>query len=118
MALIHVPRPPKNAANQDRPVSDLLKMQIIHLHEVEKKFPLRMHSGIYINDIKTEGQAAEYIRHVTTILHPQGAPAKKKMKVVRKAKPGRVKEIAAAAGKKKAKKKSAAKKPSRGKKRK
>lgn len=118
MALIHVPRPSKSAANQGRPVSDLLKMQILHLHEVEKKFPPRMHSGIYINDIKTEGQAAEYIRHVTAVLHPQGAPAKKKMKVVKKAKPGRVKEIAAAAGKKKAKKKSAPKKSSHRKKRK
>ncbi len=97
-------------------MSDLLKMQILHLHEVEKKFPPRMHSGIYINDIKTEGQAADYIRHVTAILHPQGATGKKKIKVVKKAKPGRVKEIAAAASKKKSKKKTAAKKSSRGKK--
>jgi hypothetical protein len=91
-------------------------MQILHLHEVEKKFPPRMHSGIYINDIKTEGQAAGYIRYVTAILHPHGA----RMKVVRKKKaaPGHVKEIAAAASKKKTKKKSAVKKSSRGSKRK
>lgn len=83
MTLIHVPRPPKSAFYKDRPVSSLLKNQIRHLQEAE------------FNLIKTEGQAAEYIRRITAKLHPEGA----KPQIVRrrKAQPGRVKEIAAAA---------------------
>jgi|SRR6185312_4173781 hypothetical protein len=86
MTLIHVPRPPKSAFYKDRPVSSLLKNQIRHLQEAE------------FNLIKTEGEAAEYIRRVTAQLHPAGA----KPQIVRrrKARPGRVKEIAAAAGRK------------------
>jgi|SRR6185312_9265762 len=86
MTLIHVPRPPKSAFYKDRPVSNLLKNQIRHLQEAE------------FNLIKTEGQAAEYIRRVTAKLHPAGA----RPQIVRrrKAQPGRVKEIAAAAGRK------------------
>lgn len=83
MTLIHVPRPPKSAFYKGRPVSSLLKNQIRHLQEAE------------FNLIKTEGEAAEYIRRVTAKLHPEGA----KPYIVRrrKAEPGRVKEIAAVA---------------------
>ena len=58
MALIHVPRP-ENAWNPNRPVNALLKAQILHLHEAERRLPLRHHTDIYINAIKTEGEAAE-----------------------------------------------------------
>ncbi|MGA7766078.1 MAG: hypothetical protein WCA27_07605 [Candidatus Sulfotelmatobacter sp.] len=50
-------------------MSSLLKMQIEHLHEAEKRLPLRHHSGIYINAIKTEGEAAKYIHAVTEAIH-------------------------------------------------
>ena len=73
MTVIKVPRPPKSAFNKNRPVSALLKNQILHLHEVEKKFPPAHHSGTYINAIKTEGEAAAYIQKVTARLHPEGA---------------------------------------------
>jgi hypothetical protein len=73
MAVIRVPQPPKSAFNKNRPVSALLKNQILHLHEVEKRFPPAQHSGIYINKIKTEGEAADYIQKVTARLHPDGA---------------------------------------------
>jgi hypothetical protein len=72
MAVIKVPQPPKSAFNKNRPVSALLKNQILHLHEVERKFPPAQHSGIYINAIKTEGEAAAYIQKVTARLHPEG----------------------------------------------
>ncbi|MGA2102807.1 MAG: hypothetical protein ABSG34_16990 [Candidatus Sulfotelmatobacter sp.] len=67
--LIHVPRPPKSAFNPDRPVSSLLKAQMEYLHEAEKRLPSRYHSEIYVNAIKTEGEAAKYIRHVTEAIH-------------------------------------------------
>lgn len=69
MTLIHVPRPPKRARNPERPVSSLLKMQIEQLHSAEKRLPLRDRSEIYINAIKTEGEAAKYIREVTEAIH-------------------------------------------------
>ena len=69
MALIHVPRPPKNAGDSERSLSSLLKSQMEHLFEAEKRLPHRYRSQIYINAIKTEGEAAEYIRQVTTAIH-------------------------------------------------
>jgi hypothetical protein len=73
MAVIKVPKPQAGSFNKNRPLSALLKNQILHLHEVEKKFPPSKHSGVYINAIKTEGEAADYIRRVTARLHPEGA---------------------------------------------
>ncbi len=53
----------------DRPVSSLLKMQIDHFQEAEKRLPFRHHSGIYTNAIKTEREAAVYIRSVTEAIY-------------------------------------------------
>jgi hypothetical protein len=51
--------------NPDRPVNSLLKAQIQHLQEVEKNLPLRYRTEIYANAIRTEGEAAKYIRAAT-----------------------------------------------------
>jgi hypothetical protein len=86
MAIVRVPKPPESAFNPDRPVSSLLKTQILHLHEAELRLPVRHQTDIYINKIRTEGEAAEYIRRVTAKLHPEGAPltlTKKKKSEVR-----------------------------------
>lgn len=69
MALIHVPRPPQSAYDPSRPVSSLLKTQIDHLREAESKLPLRYRSEVYSKAIKTEGEAARYIRDVTEAIH-------------------------------------------------
>jgi hypothetical protein len=69
MAVIKVPRPPASAFDLDRPVSTLLKNQIRHLQEAEFRLPASMQTNTYINAIKTEGQAADYIRRVTQALH-------------------------------------------------
>jgi hypothetical protein len=74
MTIIHVPRP-KNAFNPNRPVSGLLKAQTEYLHEAEKRLPLRYQSGIYVNAIRTEDEAAKYIRHVTEAIHEAHADA-------------------------------------------
>jgi hypothetical protein len=95
MAMIHVPRP-KSAFNPNRPVSGLLKAQTEYLHEAEKRLPLRYQSGIYINAIWTEGEAAKYIRHVTEAIqeaHADAASARVRVAPKRK----RVIEIAAVA---------------------
>jgi len=69
MSLIHVPRPPKSAMNPDRPASGLLKWQVRHLHAAQRNLPHRFQTDIYVNAIKTEGEAAEYIRQVTEAVH-------------------------------------------------
>jgi hypothetical protein len=110
MAMIHVPRP-KSAFNPNRPVSGLLKAQTEYLHEAEKRLPLRYQSGIYINAIRTEGEAAKYIRHVTEAIreaHADAASAQVRIAPKRK----RVIETAAVADEREAKKRA-----SRGKKR-
>ena len=110
MAMIHVPRP-KSAFNPNRPVSGLLKAQTEYLHEAEKRLPLRYQSGIYINAIRTEGEAAKYIRHVTEAIreaHADAASARVRIAPKRK----RVIEIAGVADEREAKKRA-----SRGKKR-
>ena len=73
MTIIRVPKTPASAMNPDRPVSSLLKNQIEHLQTAEFRLPARQQTNIYINKIKTERQAAEYIRQVTARLHPEGA---------------------------------------------
>jgi hypothetical protein len=94
MTVIRIPKTPPSAYNHDRPVSSLLRTQILHLREAEKIFPPEHHSGIYINAIKTEAEAAEYIRHVTaTIRHLHEAAAPRVARVAR---------IAAAAARKRA----------------
>ena len=71
MTVIVVPKPPKAAFNADRPLSALLKNQILHMQEAEFRLPARQQTNIYINKIKTESQAAEYIGKVTARLHPE-----------------------------------------------
>lgn len=65
--VITIPKPPRDAFNMHRPVSDLLWMQVEHLAAVVKKD---------IDDerraINTEGQASAFIKKMTAILHPQG----------------------------------------------
>jgi hypothetical protein len=84
MPPISVPRPPKSAFDPNRPVSALLKAQIEYLHVAERRLPLRYHSEIYINAIKSEGEAAEYIRAVTEAIHQAHADA-----AVRRARPAK-----------------------------
>ena len=73
MKLIKVPKPPASAMNKDRPISSLLKTQLLHVQKAEFRLPARAQTNIYINAIKTEGEAAEYIRQVTTNLHKEHA---------------------------------------------
>lgn len=69
MVVIKVPTPPQNAADPNRPISSLLKAQVEHLYAAEKRLPSRYRSEIYVNAIRTEGEAANYIREVTEAIH-------------------------------------------------
>jgi hypothetical protein len=85
MTIIKVPKPPKSAFNKDRKVSSLLRMQMELLQHAELRLPARQQTNIYINAIKKEGDAADYIRRVTQALHaahgrgPTGASAAREM---------------------------------------
>ena len=94
MEVIHVPRALKKAMNPDRLANALLLAQVSHLQHAESRLPLRYRSEIYVHAIKTEGEAAEYIREVTEAIHQAHADAAKRRA---KRAPKRGLEIAAAA---------------------
>jgi hypothetical protein len=77
MEVIHVPRPSKTAMNPDRPANALLLAQVSHFQHAERQLPLRYRSDIYIHAIRTEGEAASYIREVTEAIHQAHADAAK-----------------------------------------
>src|SRR5260370_8889771 len=94
MEVIHVPRPSKKAMDKDRPANALILAQVSHLQHAERQLPLRYRSEIYTHAIKTEGEAASYIREVTDAIHQAHSDAAKlRAKPARK----RGREIAAAA---------------------
>ncbi len=72
MVKIVAPRPAKGSFRPDRKISDLLKSQVRHLHELEKTLTHRSQIGHNVEAIDTEGKAAAYIRAVTGRLHPRG----------------------------------------------
>jgi len=126
MTVIHVPRSPESAMDPQRPVNALLRAQMQHLQDAELKLPARLQTDIYVNAIKTEGEAGEYIRRVTEAIHQaHDGAAKNRARTARKgtgvidiaaaAEVGRPNRGSRIAGKKKTRKKStkAAKKKSK-----
>jgi hypothetical protein len=65
MAVILVPKPSPKAMNPNRLVNALLLAQVEHLQHAERRLPLRYRTEIYTHAIRTEGEAARYIREVT-----------------------------------------------------
>jgi hypothetical protein len=93
------------AYNPDRPISSLIRTQLLHLHHAEYvMIPPKERTNININTLHTERQASEYIQTVTALLHKHGRKAAKKTK-----KPARKKAVGrTVAGKRKKKTKAAA----------
>jgi hypothetical protein len=92
----------EEAYNPDRPISSLIRTQLVHLHHAEHLgIPAQERTNININTLHTERQASEYIQRVTALLHKHGAKPGKKSKAK---KPGRKKASGkkAAASRKKA----------------
>jgi hypothetical protein len=69
MAVIPVPKPYSKAMNPNRPVNALLLAQVEHLQHAERRLPLKYRTEIYTHAIRTEGEAAAYIREVTEAIH-------------------------------------------------
>jgi hypothetical protein len=78
METIHVPGPPKQAFNKNRPISDLIRAQVNHLKHVEASLPADQRSGIPPHEISTESDAANYIAAMTRLFQSKAAtvPAK------------------------------------------
>lgn len=88
--VVPVSKPHPRAYNPDRPITDLVRNQILHLSLAERHLDKRHHSGIDVYSIQTERQASEYIHHLTKKLHPEGAkPPSKGKKSVRKPGPAK-----------------------------
>lgn len=61
------------AYNHDRPISSLIRTQLLHLHTAENLWlPPEDRTNTNINDLHTEKQASEYIQKVTALLHRHG----------------------------------------------
>jgi hypothetical protein len=78
---IRIPVPPASAMNKDRPISDLIKAQLLHIHHAESaRLPRHKRDGRTPADIRTEAEAASYIASVTAVLHPEGRKKPKRRK--------------------------------------
>ena len=73
--IVRVPKPAADSFNPKRLVAKntLLVNQIDHFHKLEQEMPRELQTGMDFASIKTEGQASEYIRKMTSILHPKVA---------------------------------------------
>jgi hypothetical protein len=86
--VVTVPKPHHTAYNPDRPISDLVRNQILHLSVAEQHLDTHHQTGKDVHSIKTEREASEYIAHLTRKLHGKET---KKSKAGKKTKPARSK---------------------------
>jgi hypothetical protein len=80
------------AYNDDRPISSLIRTQLLHLHTAENlHLPREVRANVNINNLHTEREASEYIAKITALLHQHGKAeaAKARRKAARKAAPTR-----------------------------
>jgi hypothetical protein len=72
VSFVRIPVPPDSAFNSGRAVSSLIKTQLKHIELAESaRLPKHKRTGIDIEGIRTEAEAASYIAAVTKLLHPQ-----------------------------------------------
>jgi hypothetical protein len=76
--VVRVPKSSPDAYHPERPISGLVAHQLQHLQLVQQGLPARHRLGADPGAIKTEGQAATFVAHVTDALHrlTPAAPAK------------------------------------------
>jgi hypothetical protein len=95
--VVQVQKPHPKAYNPDRPITDLVRNQILHLSLAERHLDKRHQTGIDVYSIQTERQASEYIHHLTRKLHPEGEKpphkgkksGRERARKTKKTKPGR-----------------------------
>jgi hypothetical protein len=67
--VVKVPRPHPKRFEPHRPITDLVRNQLLHLSLAQRHLPREHHHPTDVYAIKTEGEASEFIRHVTSKLH-------------------------------------------------
>lgn len=75
MEPIRIARPPKEAFNKNRPVSDLIRKQVEHFRHIEAKFSDAQRALLPQGHMRTEHEAAQYIAAMTQLLLSKPAPA-------------------------------------------
>jgi hypothetical protein len=75
MEPIRVPRPPKEAFDQHRGISDLIHSQVVHFRHVESTLSDEQRRSLPQGRIRTEHEAAQYIGAMTRLLLGQPASA-------------------------------------------
>jgi hypothetical protein len=70
--IIKVPRPSPDSFNKHRPAGILLQAQAAHLRQglIKHHADVEVLLATDLNELKTEGDVAEYARKVTAVLHP------------------------------------------------
>ena len=68
--VVRVPRAKTSSFDPDRKLdrNQLLKTQVLHFAEMNYLLPKKLRCEIPLESIQTEGEAAEYIRHIGTHL--------------------------------------------------
>lgn len=80
----------KAAYNHDRPISSLIRTQLLHLHYAENLVvPPQARTNININHLLTERQASDYIQKVTRLLHRYGKASSRSKFKKKKKKPAK-----------------------------
>jgi len=75
--VIAVPKPSPAAYNPNRPLkgNSLLLNQVRHFQELEKQWMEEHgHTCHDITEVRTEGQAAEYLKKMTELVHEKARP--------------------------------------------
>lgn len=68
MTPIRIPRPLLSSVDSNRPLNSNIRAQLRQFQQVEASLPLASQTGIYVNAIRTEREAGEYIREMTETL--------------------------------------------------
>jgi hypothetical protein len=87
--VVQVPKPHPKAYNPDRPITDLVRNQILHLSVAELHLEKRHRTGTDVHSIRTEREASEYIRHLTGKMHRQKRNKPSANRKAKRSKPAR-----------------------------
>lgn len=72
MKFIAVPKTPKSAFNKNRQISELLRAQVNQAHAQLLDW-IKHNVWQDPSEIRTEQEAADFVRMVSRVLHPEGA---------------------------------------------
>ncbi len=86
--VVPVPRPHKPRFEPDRPITDLVRNQLLHFSLAQRTLPKHHQAPADVYSITTDQEASEYVRHITGKFHLHAAgklkPAKKSSPAPRK----------------------------------